>query len=168
MSSQATDKSRHEPCVELVAQALCRHAHPARTIDEALSPNVVLWQRFVPEAQIAVDAMRKFVKPSSVTPIADPGGDLEILRMALGNTAACLGDALATFNRVVGQEVFKNAAPQESGESRSTLERAQSGQVAGVDSATEGKRGDSSVSRPDTAGAAAPVEPSATTPRAKP
>ena len=34
---------------------------------------------------------------------------MEVLRMALGNTAACLGDALATYNRVVGQEVFKNA-----------------------------------------------------------
>jgi len=37
------------------------------------------------------------------------GGDLEILRMALGNTAHCLGDALATFNRLVGQPVFANS-----------------------------------------------------------
>jgi hypothetical protein len=43
---------------------------------------------------------------------ADPSGDLMILRMALGNTAACLGDALATYNRYVGEEVFKNAPPQ--------------------------------------------------------
>jgi hypothetical protein len=50
---------------------------------------------------------------------ADPGGDLMILRMALGNTAACLGDALATFNRVVGEEVFKNSPPIAPPESRS-------------------------------------------------
>lgn len=43
---------------------------------------------------------------------ADPSGDLEILRMALGNTAACLGDALATYNRFVGEDVFKNSVPQ--------------------------------------------------------
>ena len=45
---------------------------------------------------------------SSAQPTSGPS-ELEVLRMALGNTAACLGDALATYNRVVGQEVFKNA-----------------------------------------------------------
>lgn len=42
---------------------------------------------------------------------ADPSGDLEILRMALANTATCLGDALATYNRYVGDDVFKNSVP---------------------------------------------------------
>lgn len=39
--------------------------------------------------------------------------DLALLKMALGNTAACLGDVLAIFNKVAGETVFKNAAPQE-------------------------------------------------------
>ena len=47
--------------------------------------------------------------PSSTAQPTSGPSELEVLRMALGNTAACLGDALATYNRVVGQEVFKNA-----------------------------------------------------------
>lgn len=42
---------------------------------------------------------------------AAPTDEMNVLRMALGNTAACLGDALATYNKIVGQEVFKNAEP---------------------------------------------------------
>lgn len=56
----------------------------------------------------AIDALMRRAGPGDGE--KPPSVDLEILRMALGNTAACLGDALATFNRVVGQEVFKNAA----------------------------------------------------------
>lgn len=41
--------------------------------------------------------------------IVGPGDDMHILKLALANTAACLGDALATYNKLAGQEVFKNA-----------------------------------------------------------
>jgi hypothetical protein len=60
-----------------------------------------------------LDSAEKRVAPSAGLPLKmdTGGGDLEILRMALGNTAACLGDALATFNRLVGEEVFRNSTP---------------------------------------------------------
>lgn len=61
---------------------------------------------------------------------------------------------IRSLRTLVSAIATKNAAAPESGESRSTLERAQSGQVAGNDAAITGKRGDSSVSRPDTAVAA--------------
>ena len=45
--------------------------------------------------------------------ISSPGmsSDIQLLKMALGNTAACLGDALALYNNVVGREAFKNSTP---------------------------------------------------------
>lgn len=43
--------------VERVAKALCRHAYPSRSLDEALSPTNQLWQRLIPEAEIAVAAI---------------------------------------------------------------------------------------------------------------
>lgn len=47
-----------------------------------------------------------------VEEVVGPGSDLEILRLSLSNTAACLGDALAMYNRVVGKDVFTNETEQ--------------------------------------------------------
>ena len=62
------------------------------------------------KVDVLEDALRAAGSAVGLTVKGDPG-DVEILRMCLGNTAACLGDALATFNKVVGEEVFKNATP---------------------------------------------------------
>lgn len=51
-----------ETLTECVAKALCRHAHPTRSIEEAVSPNVDLWMRFMPEAAIAVAAIEKALR----------------------------------------------------------------------------------------------------------
>lgn len=49
-------------------------------------------------------------KPQETISAPALSSDTELLKMALGNTAACLGDALAIFNRVAGYEAFKNSA----------------------------------------------------------
>ena len=43
------------------------------------------------QASVAIEAAEAAL--SETAPPTDPSGDLEILRMALGNTAACLRDA---------------------------------------------------------------------------
>ena len=43
--------------IERVAKALCKFAHPGRTLEETVSPSRELWQRFETEAKIAVDAL---------------------------------------------------------------------------------------------------------------
>ena len=43
--------------IERVAKALCRHAYPTRSLDEAVSPSVEIWMRMIPEAEIAVREM---------------------------------------------------------------------------------------------------------------
>lgn len=48
--------------IERMAKALCQHAYPARTLDEAVSPSRQLWMRMIPEAELALQAVDDFTK----------------------------------------------------------------------------------------------------------
>ncbi len=57
----------HRPAVvQAIAKALAAHHYPARSLEEALSPNVQLWMRLLPEAEIAAEAAFKSLDGLSV------------------------------------------------------------------------------------------------------
>lgn len=82
---------------------------------------------------------------SAATSSETERSDLALLKMALGNTAACLGDVLAIYNKVVGEQVFKNAAPQANA---SPMPGSSSGLVLGDNPAAAAPEVPTSAERP--------------------
>ncbi len=65
----------HRPAVvQAIAKALAAHHYPARSLEEALSPNVQLWMRLLPEAEIAAEAAFKSLDCLSVPSEKEPIG----------------------------------------------------------------------------------------------
>jgi hypothetical protein len=69
LSSSAAVKAPHErgALIERVAKALCLHAYPARSLEEAVAPSRELWMRLIPEAEIAVQAMESLPSATRFT-----------------------------------------------------------------------------------------------------
>lgn len=49
--------------IEAVARALCRFSYADRSIEELVAPSRQLWQRLIPEAEVAVSAMLELRRP---------------------------------------------------------------------------------------------------------
>jgi hypothetical protein len=64
--------------IERVAKALCQHAYPARTLDEAVAPSRQLWMRLIPEAEIAVQAMESARSATGYSELSSLADQLEM------------------------------------------------------------------------------------------
>jgi hypothetical protein len=75
--SSAAVKAPHDrgALIERVAKALCLHAYPARSLEEAVAPSRELWMRLIPEAEIAVQAMESLPSATTTTSEAEKQND---------------------------------------------------------------------------------------------